>query len=62
MERVERPLAEEDDGKWGLEFGGGVEGGVGEEKADRSTEVDGAGEGEAFEVESREEEMRELEE
>ena len=60
-ERTERPLADEEDGRWDVEFGVGVEGGVGEEQ-ERPREADaGTGEGDGLGVEGEEEEMQESE-
>lgn len=57
------PLADEEDGKQNLEFGVGVEGGVGEAEHEGPREADvGTGERDGLGVEGDEEEMQELEE
>lgn len=63
MDILDKPFTDRDDGKRDVELGVGVEGGVGEEVQDRSTDADvGTGEGEQLGVEGEEEGMQEMEE
>lgn len=63
MDILDKPFTDRDDGKRDVELGVGVEGGVGEEVQDRSTDADvGTGEGEELGVEGEEEGMQEMEE
>lgn len=63
MDRLDKPFTDRDDVRRDVELGVGVEGGVGEEVQDRSTDADvGTGEGDRLGVEGEEEGMQELEE